>query len=285
MAAALLHTDRAWLDRQDERGRRLTRTSIGPRCTFSLRIAWRTRRLLSCRSPAAGTCWPPCEATDAWTRRRRALSSTKGCVGSRTTPRCCWRWDRWRRRWREATRCGRAWRILRDPIEVLSRTAALQRRASRPAQARRGGHRRRAPGRRGPRGGARPPWAGAPSAGTQRGGAAGAGTCGSRGQCAGRCIWRSSSSGGCARTAGDLEGAVAAYRQAAVTSPGSQTANLALAHVLDQLGDRESALEALRKTLTRDRAEIVPDGWWAYLYGQAQDADALVEDLRQQAGS
>jgi tetratricopeptide (TPR) repeat protein len=110
---------------------------------------------------------------DAWTRRRRDILSTKGCAGSRTTPRCGWRWD--------------------------------------------------------------------------------------------------------------LEGAAAAYRQAAVTAPGSQTANLALSHVLDQLGDRDTALEALGKTLTRDRAEAIPDGWWRYLYGQAQDADALIEDLRQQA--
>jgi tetratricopeptide (TPR) repeat protein len=78
-----------------------------------------------------------------------------------------------------------------------------------------------------------------------------------------------------------LEEAAAEYRAAASLVPRSQTAHLALAQALDRLGERAGALEALQIALRTGNDEPAPfDAWWAYLFGQSGRAEALVEELR-----
>jgi tetratricopeptide (TPR) repeat protein len=82
--------------------------------------------------------------------------------------------------------------------------------------------------------------------------------------------------------AGHLDAAVAAYRMAVAQNRGSQAGNLALGQVLDRLGQRASAVEALRQAVTLRGQD---DSWWLYFSGHLHLCEALFDSLRKEATS
>ncbi|HUL76052.1 MAG TPA: hypothetical protein VL691_02225 [Vicinamibacteria bacterium] len=84
---------------------------------------------------------------------------------------------------------------------------------------------------------------------------------------------------------GRLEDALAAYRRAVEAAPQCQAGRLALAHALGRLRSRESAAEVLLQAITpADAGDGRRDPWWAYPFGQADRAGAILDGLRQEAG-
>ena len=81
---------------------------------------------------------------------------------------------------------------------------------------------------------------------------------------------------------GDLSAAAKSYRAATEVGRRSQAAHLGLAHVLDLLGDRTGAAEALDRAVARPTETDPLDGWWEYALGQPLDAEALIEGLRRE---
>jgi tetratricopeptide (TPR) repeat protein len=81
---------------------------------------------------------------------------------------------------------------------------------------------------------------------------------------------------------GDLSAASESYRAAAELGQRPQAANIGLAHVLDLLGDRAGAAEALDRAVAKPTETGPLDGWWEYTFGQPLDAEALIEGLRRE---
>jgi tetratricopeptide (TPR) repeat protein len=79
---------------------------------------------------------------------------------------------------------------------------------------------------------------------------------------------------------GDLPGAAESYRQAAAVVDSAQTAHLALGRALDILGDHDGAQRALERAAPRGSRVFTPDPWWRYPYGQIDELDPLLDELR-----
>jgi tetratricopeptide (TPR) repeat protein len=80
--------------------------------------------------------------------------------------------------------------------------------------------------------------------------------------------------------AGRLDAAAVSYRSAVAQDPACQTGNLALGHVLEQLGERAGALEAWRRATAGHDHD---DAWWLYPLGRLRRSEALLAALRQEA--
>lgn len=74
---------------------------------------------------------------------------------------------------------------------------------------------------------------------------------------------------------GDLAGAADRYRSATAIAPLAQTSPLALARILDSLGDTTGAQQALDQAA----ASAGPEDPWDYLCGQPNRLDELLEEL------
>jgi tetratricopeptide (TPR) repeat protein len=74
--------------------------------------------------------------------------------------------------------------------------------------------------------------------------------------------------------------AASEYQRAMSAVPDGQAAAVALSHVLHRRGDFPASVEALRSGLERAGRRRVVDPWWPYLSGQAEDSEALLEELR-----
>jgi tetratricopeptide (TPR) repeat protein len=86
---------------------------------------------------------------------------------------------------------------------------------------------------------------------------------------------------GAAREAlGELDLARAWYTRAAQLQPSAQSPHLALSALARRRGDRDGALEEIRRVFELSaRDDVHDDPWWRYQVSHARDADELYEDL------
>jgi tetratricopeptide (TPR) repeat protein len=83
--------------------------------------------------------------------------------------------------------------------------------------------------------------------------------------------------------AGRVAEAEAAYRTAATLDRQSQTARIALSHLLFAGGDEAAAGAALGEALAPAGHRDRPDGFWEYPWGRAREAETCLLGLRQAA--
>jgi tetratricopeptide (TPR) repeat protein len=81
---------------------------------------------------------------------------------------------------------------------------------------------------------------------------------------------------------GRVPEAAEAYRLARVIDPGSQSAAVALAHVLQLAGEAEQARGALEPAVDPGR-RTSRDAYWDYLMGNALHGEELVDALRRES--
>ena len=89
--------------------------------------------------------------------------------------------------------------------------------------------------------------------------------------------------GQCLEDEGDVAGAVAEYTSALAIRGDSQVAAVALAHARTLSGELDLAREVLDRVLPFSGKRWSLDPFWSYLTGQQEVAEALLEQLREEA--